>query len=108
MERYGMTPRKKQHNIWHKELVLLLIDITWCEKCGIQVGPNGDKAHRKKRYDIGWKTEEDHQEYLMAARLCRECHKGLDENYNKDKDPNFDAHQIMFDTITDLINKRYA
>lgn len=101
-----MTPRKKQHNKWHRELVDKLAHITWCEKCGGTDCGILDIAHRKKRYDIGWKTEEDHQEYLMAAKIGRSHHTALDENWNRDNDPNFDAHQIMYDEITYLIEIR--
>ena len=30
-------------------------------------------GHRLKRRFIGWRTEEDHQEYLTAAKLCVDC-----------------------------------
>jgi len=103
-----MTPRKKQHNKWHIELKSKLALITWCEDCGATDGSCGilDIAHRKKRYDIGWKTEDDHQEYLMAAKIGRKHHTAVDENWNKDNDPDFDAHQIMYDYITRLVEAR--
>lgn len=102
-----MTPRKKQHNKWHKELVKSLESIQWCEICGTtSQNPQLQHAHRKKRYDIGWKTEENHKEYLMAAKLCQTCHAGLDENWNSAHDSEFDSHKIMYDVITNIVDTR--
>lgn len=97
------------HQEWHKDLVIFLKDVVWCEKCGTtDPGPPGkfDHAHRKKRRFIGYQTQSDHDEYMMAAKLCRKCHTGLDENWNNEASGDFDAHQIMYDIITNIVNNR--
>ena len=103
-----MNARAKVHKRWDAELTKKLAPITWCERCGAADGSCGmlTKAHRKKRRFIGWRTEEDHQEYMMAAKLGLYCHQFYDENWNKENDPEFDAHQIMFDDITQMIRVR--
>lgn len=104
-----MNERTRVHREWHKDLVLFLIEIVWCEKCGTtDPGPPGkfDHAHRLKRRFIGYLTEADHDEYMMAAKLCRKCHIELDENWDRDDDENFDAHRHMYDVITEIVRKR--
>jgi len=103
-----LTNRKKIHNQWDKEAEAKIAHITWCQKCGTTGSYSNPltKAHRKKRRFIGFRTEEDHQEYLMVARLCSDCHRGYDENWNKEGVENFDPHQIMFDEITKFIEEQ--
>lgn len=97
------------HRQWHGDLAAFLAPIVWCEKCGTtDPGPPGkfDLAHRKKKRFIGYETELDHQEYMTAAKLCRKCHIGLDENWNKEDNLDFDAHRHMYEVITDIVNRR--
>jgi len=103
------TLRAAVHREWQKDLVTFLAPIVWCELCGTtDPGPPGkfDHAHRVKKRFIGYETERDHDEYMMAAKLCRKCHISLDENWNKEEDDDFDAHRHMHETITELCRKR--
>lgn len=104
-----MNTKTQVHREWHKDLELFLAPICWCEKCGTtDPGPPGkfDLAHRKKRRFIGYETQSDHDEYMMAAKLCRKCHIGLDENWNRDDIEDFDAHRHMYEVITNIVNNR--
>lgn len=69
-----------------------LSKILFCELCKTRRAT--DTAHRLKRRFIGWRTELDKREYFMAARLCRSCHRSLDEASG----PN--PHERMFTVIT--------
>ena len=96
-----MNAKKLQHNKWDGEVSEYLRPITWCEKCGAHPPPELlDKAHRLKRRFIGWETEFDKLEYFMAAKLCRDCHKALDEALGDD------VHKFMFVEITEIILDR--
>jgi hypothetical protein len=108
-ENLKMSTRTLVHRQWHGDLAAMLAPIVWCEKCGTtDPGPPGkfDLAHRKKRRFIGHQIESDYEEYMMAAKLCRQCHISLDENWNSEGGDNFDAHKIMYEVITDIVNKR--
>lgn len=104
-----MNTKALVHREWHKDLVEFLDPICWCEKCGTtDPGLPGkfDIAHRKKRRFIGYQTEQDHEEYMMAAKLCRKCHIELDENWNREDVEDFDAHKHMYEVITELCRIR--
>jgi hypothetical protein len=88
-----MNQRKAQHNGWAEELKIYLSKILMCEMCRIRKAT--DHAHRLKRRLIGWRTDLDRLEYFMAAKLCRRCHKSLDEYVGPQ-----DAHERMFLIIT--------
>lgn len=97
-----MNAKKRQHEIWDKQLTVYLQMITWCEECGGSHCNNFrlSKAHRLKRRFIGYQTEEDRKEYFMAAKLGEKCHQAKDEATG-------DApHQEMFESITELIMDR--
>jgi hypothetical protein len=87
-----MTPRKKQHLVWHKQLKKFFeeMGIRWCELCGTTEPPL-DMAHSKKRFDI--KTRD---EYMEAAMLCRKHHNEIE----------FAGHEPMHKTILELIERR--
>ena len=94
MRRTGISQRSKDRRKWAAELKEKLSDIVWCEQCGT-TSEILDIAHRLKRTKIT-----SHQEFLMAAKLCRPCHTDYDE-YKGD-----DPHQRMYDGITKLIVER--
>lgn len=95
-----MNQRKAQHNIWDHELTVYLTWIVMCEICGLRKAV--DKAHRIKRRFIGWRTALDKLEYFMAAKLCRPCHRALDEATGPD------THENMWTTITRIVLGRVA
>lgn len=101
-----MSLRTDQHKKWTAEWYSLHEDIVWCEQCGSTSCWPLQMAHRLKRVELGYETEEDKKEYFMAAKLGQPCHRKYDENFNKDQTSDFDAHKIMFDGITALIEKR--
>jgi hypothetical protein len=93
-----MNNRKAQHNEWAKELKVYLMRIIWCERCKKRRAT--DIAHRLKRRLIGWRTELDRAEYFMAAKLCRPCHRDLDEHVGDG------GHERMFLIVTRLAETR--
>lgn len=85
-----MTPRKKQHLAWHKDLKKALEQIVWCERCGNNALIL-DIANSKKRYDI--RTKDD---YFTAAKLCRDCHLFVETG----------KHDRMENLVTEIIKNR--
>ncbi len=94
MRQQGISQRSKDRRKWGVELKEKLSDIVWCEQCGV-TGVRLDIAHRLKRTKIT-----SHQEFLMAAKLCRPCHTGYDEF--KGENP----HERMYQGITKIIVER--
>lgn len=94
----GMTPKKKQHNIWDRQIKSLLVFVACCEICNN--APATDHAHRLKRDLISWRTDQDRLEYFCVAKVCRRCHQDMDEHVGED------SHKRMFMIVSYVITER--
>lgn len=92
-----MSELVKKRKKWGSQLSQELRHIVWCERCGKQLGLQGDIAHSMKRRFINTK-----ELYWEAIKVCRDCHNFIE--YGTKDDPG--THERMRRLVLEIRERR--